>query len=128
MRKVITYGTYDLFHIGHLKLLERAKKLGDYLVVAVSTDAFNKIKNKKCIYPFEERAQIVRSIRYVDEVIAENNWDQKTYDIRKHGIDVFVMGDDWSGKFDYLNKYCEVVYLSRTKHISTTKIKDDCKR
>ena len=125
MKKVITYGTFDLFHIGHLNLLKRAKKLGDYLVVAVSTDEFNLGKNKKCVHPFEERAKIVEAIKYVDEVIPETNWKQKITDVKNHEIDVFVIGDDWKGKFDFLKKYCEVVYLGRTEGISTTAIKQE---
>jgi len=123
MKKVITYGTFDLFHLGHLRILERAKELGDYLVVAVSTDEFNSIKGKTCIYPYEHRARIVRAIRCVDEVIPEMNWDQKAGDIQKHQIDIFVMGSDWIGKFDFLKPYCSVVYLDRTNDISTTDVK-----
>lgn len=127
MKKVITYGTFDLFHIGHLNILRRAKEQGDYLVVAVSTDEFNKIKGKKCAIPDTERMAIVEAIKYVDEVIPENNWDQKINDVKEHNIDVFVMGDDWKGKFDFLKDYCDVVYLPRTEGISTTKIKKDLK-
>lgn len=125
MKKVITYGTFDLFHLGHLNILKRAKELGNYLIVAVSTDEFNKIKNKTCYYSFEERKKIVEAIKYVDEVIAEENWEQKIHDIKKYNIDIFVMGDDWAGKFDNLKNYCDVVYLERTPNISTTKIKED---
>jgi glycerol-3-phosphate cytidylyltransferase len=124
MKKVITYGTFDLFHYGHLRILERAKTLGDYLVVAVSTDEFNRIKGKTCVYPYEHRARIVAAIRYVDEVIPERNWEQKADDIRKHNIDIFVMGDDWKGRFDELGSICDVVYLPRTENISTTGIRD----
>jgi glycerol-3-phosphate cytidylyltransferase len=124
MKKVITYGTFDLFHYGHLRILERAKALGDYLVVAVSTDEFNRIKGKICIYPYEHRAKIVAAIKYVDEVIPERNWEQKRDDIREHNIDVFVMGDDWEGRFDDLRSLCDVVYLPRTENISTTGIRD----
>ena len=127
MRKVITYGTYDLFHYGHLRILERAKKLGDYLIVAVSTDEFNEVKGKKSIYPFEHRAKIVEAIKYVDKVIAEENWEQKESDIKKYEIDVLVMGTDWEGKFDNLSSLCEVVYLPRTPDISSTEIKLNCK-
>ncbi len=123
MKKVITYGTFDLFHIGHLKILKRAKELGDYLVVAISSDEFNAIKGKKCEITCENRAEIVRAIRYVDEVIIEESWDQKPDDIKNNNIDIFVMGDDWQGKFDYLNDLCEVVYLPRTEGISTTMLK-----
>ena len=125
MKKVITYGTFDLFHVGHLNIIKRAKALGDYLVVAVSSDEFNAQKGKKAYHCDRDRKTILEAIRYVDEVIFEESWDQKIDDIKKHDIDVFVMGDDWEGKFDELKEYCEVVYLPRTKGISTTKIKDD---
>ena len=124
MRKVITYGTFDLFHIGHLNLLKRAKGDFEYLIVAISTDEFNKGKGKKNIIPFDQRTEIVRNIRCVDEVIAESSWDQKIDDIKKYNIDRFVMGDDWTGKFDDLKEFCEVVYLPRTENISTTSLKD----
>jgi len=127
MKRVLTYGTFDMFHIGHLNLLKRAKELGDYLIVGVSTDEFNKIKGKKTLIPFEERKEIVKSIKYVDLVIPENNWEQKIDDIKKYKIDVFVMGDDWRGKFDFLKDYCEVVYLPRTEGISTTRLKENLK-
>ena len=123
MKRVITYGTFDLFHVGHLNIIKRAKQLGDYLIVAVSTDSFNEIKGKKCVTPDDERMAIVESIRYVDEVIPEETWEQKIADIKKYNIDVFVMGDDWKGQFDELKEYCEVVYLPRTNEISTTNIK-----
>lgn len=125
MVRVLTYGTFDLFHYGHLRILQRAKSLGDYLIVAVSTDEFNKIKDKKSTYPYNERAEIVHSIKYVDEVIPENNWEQKIEDIKKHKIDIMVMGDDWKGKFDFLKEYCQVLYLERTPNISSTEIKDE---
>lgn len=125
MKKVITYGTFDLLHWGHINILKRAKELGDYLIVAVSTDEFNALKNKKAYYSYENRKLLLESIRYVDEVIPEKSWDQKISDIIKHDVDVFVMGDDWKGKFDYLKEYCEVIYLPRTVGISTTKIKND---
>ena len=127
VKKVITYGTFDLFHIGHLNILKRAKALGDYLVVAVSTDEFNTGKHKQCVYPYSHRAQIVEAIRYVDEVIPETSWEQKIDDIRKHSIDIFVIGEDWAGKFDFLKDCCEVVYLPRTKSISTTSIRNTVK-
>ena len=123
MKKVITYGTFDLFHYGHLKILERAKTLGDHLTVAVSTDEFNAIKGKKCTYPYNHRAEIVEAIKYVDKVIPEGNWEQKIKDIEENNIDIFVIGKDWEGKFDFLEKYCEVVYLDRTKDVSTTDVK-----
>lgn len=127
MKKVITYGTFDLFHIGHLNILKRAKALGDYLVVAVSSDNFNKIKGKKAYHSIEDRVAILKALKYVDEVIIEEDWDQKIKDVQEHHIDIFVMGDDWKGKFDYLKEYCEVIYLPRTDGISTTKIKEDLK-
>lgn len=127
MKKVITYGTFDLFHVGHLNILKRAKALGDYLVVAVSSDKFNEIKGKKSYHTIEDRVAILEAIEFVDKVIVEESWDQKVIDIRENNIDVFVMGDDWTGKFDHLKEYCEVVYLPRTEGISTTKIKNDLK-
>lgn len=127
MKKVITYGTFDLFHLGHLNILKRAKAQGDYLIVAVSTDEFNLTKGKVCTYPYEHRAEIVNAIKYVDEVIPENNWKQKVNDIEEHSIDIFVMGSDWTGKFDDLEKYCKIVYLPRTDGISTTETKDKIK-
>ena len=128
MKKVITYGTFDLFHYGHLRILERAKSLGDYLIVAVSTDEFNGIKGKKCIYPYEHRAKIVEAMKVVDEVIPEHSWEQKAEDIKKHKVDVFVMGSDWKGKFDELAELCEIVYLERTPDISSTEIKNNVKK
>ena len=122
---VITYGTFDLFHVGHLNILKRAKELGDYLIVAVSSDAFNAGKGKTAYHSQEDRKVILESVRYVDEVIFEDSWDQKVKDVQEHHVDVFVMGDDWKGKFDFLKDYCEVVYLPRTEGISTTKIKKD---
>jgi len=125
MKKVITYGTFDLFHYGHLRILQRAKSYGDYLIVAVSSDEFNAIKGKRCTYSFEHRAAIVEAIKYVDEVIREDSWDQKLEDVQKHEIDVFVMGNDWKGEFDFLHDLCRVEYLPRTPDISTTEIKED---
>lgn len=125
MKRVITYGTFDLLHRGHINILRRAKELGDYLIVAISTDEFNAIKGKKAYYTYEERKAIVEAIRYVDLVIPETSWEQKIDDIKKYNVDIFVMGSDWEGKFDYLRDYCEVVYLPRTEGISTTKIKED---
>jgi glycerol-3-phosphate cytidylyltransferase len=125
MRKVLTYGTFDLLHWGHINLLKRAKDLGDYLIVALSSDEFNAIKNKKAYHSFENRKAILEAIRYVDEVIPENTWDQKVKDVQEQDVDVFVMGDDWEGKFDFLKEYCEVVYLPRTVGISTSQIKTD---
>ena len=125
MKKVITYGTYDLLHVGHINLLRRARELGDYLIVVVSSDEFNAIKGKKAYYSFEDRKKILEAIRYVDEVLPEYTWEQKIDDVVNNKVDVFVMGDDWTGKFDFLKEYCEVVYLPRTEGISTTKIKQD---
>ncbi len=122
---VLTYGTFDMFHIGHLKLLQRLKALGDKLIVAVSSDEFNELKGKKTLIPFEQRALIVENIKCVDMVIAEKNWEQKIEDIKKYNIDIFAMGDDWEGKFDFLKEYCEVVYLPRTQNISTTQLKKE---
>lgn len=128
MKKVLTYGTFDLIHRGHINILKRAKTLGDYLIVGISSDEFNALKGKKSYYTFEERKYILEAIRYVDLVIKEDHWEQKKSDIKEHGIDVFVMGDDWEGKFDELKELCEVVYLPRTENISTTKIKNDLKK
>ena len=127
MKKIITYGTFDLLHYGHINLLRRAKQLGDYLIVAVSTDEFNsKEKNKKCYFTYEQRKELLEAIRYVDLVIPEESWEQKVKDIHKYEVDIFVIGDDWAGKFDYLqDEGAEVVYLSRTPEISTTQIKTD---
>ena len=126
MKRIITYGTFDLLHYGHINLLRRAKALGDYLVVALSTDEFNwNQKQKKCYFSYEIRKQLLESIRYVDLVIPEENWEQKISDVQEYHIDTFVMGDDWKGKFDFLKPYCEVVYLPRTPEISTTQIKRD---
>lgn len=128
MKKVITYGTYDLFHVGHLNMLRRAKELGDYLIVAVSSDRFNlEEKNKVCYVKDVDRAAIVAAIQYVDEVIFEDSWEQKQEDVQKYNIDTFVIGDDWEGEFDFLKAYCEVVYLPRTEGISTTQIKQELK-
>jgi len=125
-KKVITYGTFDLLHYGHIRLLQRAKALGDYLVVGLSTDEFNtKEKNKQTYFSYDIRKQMLEAIRYVDMVIPEYSWDQKIHDIKDHQIDVFVMGDDWKGRFDFLKEYCEVVYLPRTPGISTTVIKNE---
>lgn len=123
MKTVLTYGTFDLFHIGHVRLLERLSKLGDRLIVGVSTDEFNQSKGKKCLIPYAQRAEIVAAVKYVDTVIPERSWDQKVDDIRKYNVDVFAMGSDWEGRFDDLKKYCEVVYLPRTEGVSTTEIK-----
>jgi glycerol-3-phosphate cytidylyltransferase len=125
LKKVITYGTFDLLHWGHINILKRARELGDHLTVALSTDKFNELKNKKTYHSYENRKVILESIRYVDKVIPETNWEQKIDDVVNFNIDIFVMGDDWKGEFDFLKDYCEVVYLPRTVGISTTKIKTD---
>lgn len=127
-KTVITYGTFDMFHIGHLKLLKRLKEMGDNVVVAVSTDEFNLGKGKKTLIPYEQRAQIVESIKYVDMVIPEENWEQKLSDVKKYNVDIFAIGEDWKGKFDFLEDLCEVVYLPRTQNISTTDLKKSLKR
>ena len=118
MRKVITYGTYDLLHYGHVKLLKRAKALGDYLIVGLSTDEFNwNEKKKKCYFSYKERKSLLEALRYVDLVIPENSWEQKISEVKEFKVDTFVIGDDWEGKFDFLKDYCEVVYLPRTPEI-----------
>lgn len=126
MKKVITYGTYDLLHYGHINLLRRAKALGDYLIVALSTDEFNwEQKHKKCYFSYEQRKQLLEAIRYVDLVIPETCWEQKVSDVKEFRVDTFVMGDDWAGRFDFLKDLCEVVYLPRTPEVSSTQIKED---
>lgn len=127
MRTVITYGTFDLLHYGHIHLLKRAKALGDFLIVGLSTDEFNAVqKNKKSYFTYEQRKLLLEGIRYVDMVIPEENWEQKTEDVRTYNVDVFTIGDDWAGKFDFLKEEgVEVVYLTRTPAISTTQIKKD---
>lgn len=127
MKRVITYGTFDLLHYGHIELLRRAKELGDYLIVAVSTDEFNwNEKGKKCYFSYEKRKKMLEAVRYVDLVIPETCWDQKRTDVKKYFVDTFVMGDDWAGKFDFLKEEgCKVVYLPRTPEISTTQIKHE---
>ena len=129
MKRIITYGTFDLLHYGHINLLRRAKQQGDYLIVALSTDEFNwNSKQKKCYFSYEKRKALLEAVRYVDLVIPEENWDQKKGDIQLYHIDKFVMGDDWEGKFDFLKEYCEVVYLPRTPEISTSQIKAELKK
>ena len=127
MKKVITYGTFDMLHYGHINLLRRARALGDYLIVALSSDSFNAIKNKQSFLHYEHRRQMLEAIRYVDLIIPENDWEQKREDIIKHNVNIFVMGNDWEGKFDFLKDICEVVYLERTPEISTTRIKNHLK-
>ena len=130
MKRVITYGTFDLLHYGHINILRRAKELGDYLIVAISTDEFNwNEKGKKCYFSYEQRKAMVEAIRYVDMVIPETDWDQKRTDVHEYNADIFVRGDDWKGKFDFLKEEgVEVVYLPRTPEISTTQIKADLNR
>lgn len=127
MTTVITYGTFDLLHIGHINILKNAKALGDFLIVGVSTNEFNNLKAKSCFTSYENRKLIVESLRFVDKVIREENWNQKINDIKFYNVDKFVMGDDWRGKFDYLKQYCEVIYLPRTIGISTSQIKSELK-
>lgn len=124
MKRVITYGTFDVLHYGHINLLKRAKALGDYLIVGLSSDEFNEVKNKKSYYNYEQRKKILESLRFVDLVIPEDNWEQKVSDIKEFRADIFVMGDDWEGKFDFLKEYCAVVYLARTPDVSSTMIKE----
>lgn len=121
---VLTYGTFDLFHVGHLRLLRRLKGLGKKLIVACSTDEFNNLKGKTTVVPFEHRMEILSACRYVDEVIPEETWDQKRDDVKKYGVDLFSIGDDWAGKFDFLEDICDVLYLPRTENISTTELKE----
>ncbi len=124
---VLTYGTFDLFHIGHLNLLRRLRQLGDRLLVGVSTDEFSKLKGKQPIISFTDRAEIIRALRCVDGVFPEECWEQKAGDIRKHCVSVFGMGSDWEGRFDELKAYCEVIYLPRTEGISSTEIRKTLK-
>lgn len=127
MKRILTYGTYDLLHYGHIRLLQRAKALGDYLIVALSTDEFNSSKGKKAYHNYEVRKKMLEAIRYVDLVIPEECWEQKISDVQKYDVDIVVMGSDWAGsdKFDYLKEYCEILYLDRTEGVSTTKIKKE---
>ncbi|MDR1015992.1 MAG: glycerol-3-phosphate cytidylyltransferase [Coriobacteriales bacterium] len=127
MTNVLTYGTFDILHYGHIRLLQRAAALGDHLVVAISTDEFNAVKHKQSYYPYAVRKEMLEAIRYVDEVIPERDWGQKVDDVKRHHIDIVVMGDDWRGDehFEALKAYCEVVYLPRTSGISTTQLKGD---
>lgn len=124
MKRVITYGTFDMLHYGHINLLKRAKAQGDYLIVALSSNEFNEIKGKKCFFDYNKRKMLLEAIRYVDLVIPENSWEQKVDDVMRYEVDTFVMGNDWVGEFDFLKEHCEVVYLERTPEISTTMIKE----
>lgn len=129
MKRVITYGTFDLLHYGHINLLKRAKAFGDYLIVGLSTDDFNKLKGKTAFFTYEQRKTLLEALRYVDLVIPEETWEQKKKDVKEYHIDVFVMGDDWDGKFDFLkDEGVDVVYLSRTPEISTSDIKKELKK
>ena len=129
MKRILTYGTFDLLHFGHLEILRRAKSLGDYLIVGLSTDEFNAIKNKKAYHNYETRKKMLEAIRYVDLVIPENIWEQKRNDVLEYKVDIVVMGSDWleNEKFEALREYCDVVYLDRTENISTTQIKEKLK-
>ncbi len=129
IRRVLTYGTFDLLHYGHIRLLKRAAELGDYLIVALSTDEFNAGKGKNSFYSYGVRKEMLEAIRYVDLVIPEENWEQKASDVEKYNVDVVVMGGDWAGseRFEYLKEYCDVVYLDRTDGISTTDVKKELK-
>lgn len=127
-KTIITYGTFDMFHIGHLNLLRRLSEMADRVIVAVSTDEFNEGKGKKVMIPYDQRADIVKAIKYVDLVIPETSWDQKISDVEKYGVDIFAIGKDWEGKFDFLKDKCDVVYLERTKDISTTSLKQSLKQ
>lgn len=126
MKTVLTYGTFDLLHKGHINLLQRAASYGDQLIVGLSTDEFNlKQKGKSAYTSFDDRKYMLEAIKYVYLVIPEVSWEQKICDIKKYNVDAFVIGDDWRGRFDYLKPYCEVIYLERTGGISTTQIKHD---
>jgi glycerol-3-phosphate cytidylyltransferase len=124
MKRVLTYGTFDTLHFGHISLLQRARALGDYLIVGLSTDQFNIVKNKKAYHSWDQRKFFLESLRYVDLVIAEESWEQKTEDVNMYRVNIFTMGSDWQGEFDFLSKQCEVIYLPRTVGISSTSIRD----
>jgi glycerol-3-phosphate cytidylyltransferase len=123
MKRILTYGSFDTLHFGHIRLLQRARTLGDYLIVGLSTDEFNKKKNKKAFHSWQERKFFLEALRYVDLVIAEETWEQKVTDVKMYHVDIFTMGSDWEGKFDFLSEYCEVIYLPRTPSISSTEIR-----
>jgi len=128
MKKVLTYGTFDLLHVGHINLLRRARELGDFLIVGLSTADFNLMKRKESFLPYDQRKVVLESLEYVDLVIPETSWEQKIGDVKKYSIDVFVMGNDWEGHYDFLKEYCEVIYLKRTENISTTQLKEVIKK
>lgn len=123
--RILTYGTFDLLHIGHVRIIKRAKALGNELIVGLSSDEFNKVKGKKSVYTYKERKEILEALQDVDLVIKEESWEQKIQDIKKFDIDILVMGDDWKCKFDYLKEYCQVIYLERTENISTTEVRNE---
>lgn len=123
MTTILTYGTFDFLHVGHIRLLKRARDLGNFLIVGLSTDEFDQLKHKSSFLPFSQRKEILEAICYVDLVIAEESWEQKILDVQKYKVDIFVMGDDWKGEFDFLKEYCEVVYLPRTQSISSSFLK-----
>ncbi len=123
MKTVLTYGTFDLVHIGHIRILKRARELGDRLIVGLSTDEFNRVKHKSSFMSYEHRKEILEALRYVDKVIPESTWEQKVEDVLRNEVDIFVMGDDWAGEFDFLKEHCEVVYLPRTQDISSSGLK-----
>ena len=127
MKTVITYGTFDLLHVGHVRLLKRAKALGDVLIVGLSTDEFNTLKHKSSFLPYTQRKELLEAIRYVDKVIPEKSWEQKVLDVIEYAVDLFVIGDDWKGEFDFLKEYCDVIYLPRTSDISTSSLKGQLK-
>lgn len=127
-KTIITYGTFDMFHVGHLNLLRRLSEMADNVIVAVSTDEFNLGKGKKTLIPYDQRAAIVESIKYVNKVIPEESWEQKLSDVKQYDVDIFAIGDDWKGKFDFLEKLCDVVYLERTGNISTSELKKSLTR
>ncbi|MDH3999315.1 MAG: glycerol-3-phosphate cytidylyltransferase [Desulfuromonadales bacterium] len=124
MKTILTYGTFDLLHVGHIRLLKRAKELGDTLIVGLSTDEFNELKHKNSFLPYEQRREILEAISYVDKVIPETCWEQKLSDVKKYKVDLFVIGDDWAGEFDFLKEHCEVVYLTRTRGVSSSSLKN----
>ena len=123
MKRILTYGSFDTLHFGHIRLLQRARSLGDYLIVGLSTDDFNTKKKKKAFHSWEERKFFLEALRYVDLVIAEESWEQKIMDVKVYQVGTFTMGSDWEGEFDFLSEYCEVIYLPRTPSISSTEIR-----